>query len=86
MKESKENIVSIYEICPKVFESVLKFCYSGEITLDDVDVAHEFLRVADMMEMSEMTAKIGIELLRELNYTTLFQIWNIAGMIYKYAV
>ncbi|KAI8996772.1 hypothetical protein BDB01DRAFT_845494 [Pilobolus umbonatus] len=78
MRESEENEIRLYEVDLNVFEKILKFCYSFDITLDDYSDGCDILILYDYYEVSRLSEVNINKLVLMLDYTNLFYIWDVA--------
>ncbi|KAI8996761.1 hypothetical protein BDB01DRAFT_845484 [Pilobolus umbonatus] len=78
MKESEESEIRLYEVDLNVFEKMLKFCYSFDITLDDYSDGCDILILNDYYEVSRLSEVVINKLVLILDYTNLFYIWDVA--------
>ncbi|KAI8985280.1 BTB/POZ protein [Pilobolus umbonatus] len=78
MREYEAESICLYEIQPKIFEKILKFCYGEEIQIDHYKEACHLMRNADLMQMADLIESTSERLIQMIYVQSIWPIWTIA--------
>lgn len=74
LKESTQKVIEITDVGPEVFETILKFIYSGELPEDLTPIAKELLIAADKYDLQMVVIQCVNHLSKMLNLDTCVQL------------
>ncbi|KAI9477863.1 MAG: hypothetical protein EXX96DRAFT_618792 [Benjaminiella poitrasii] len=83
MKESSKEVINLYEVPFDVFKRLIRYCYTYELEVKDLNDAYEVLRVADRFQLTKTYKGIFNTIRQEINIENVWEVWDCAAKYYN---